>query len=179
MTLFYLKALHLIFVVTWFAGLFYIVRLFIYDTEASEKPDSERKILQDQFAIMQKRLWYGITWPSAVMTALFGFSQIHAFLPLSDHPWLMYKLALVTLLYAYHLSCGWILKQQLKKRYPLSSTQLRLWNEVATLFLVGIVFLAVLKSFMGLMQGLLGLFGLMAVLMVAIKLYKKRRLKNA
>lgn len=179
MTLFYLKALHLIFVVTWFAGLFYIVRLFIYDTEASEKPEPERTILQDQFSIMQKRLWYGITWPSAVMTALFGFSQIHAFLPLSDHPWLMYKLSLVALLYAYHLSCGWILKQLQKKRYPLSSTQLRLWNEVATLFLVGIIFLAVLKSFMGLVQGLLGLFGLIVVLMMAIKMYKKRRLKNA
>lgn len=179
MTLFYLKALHLIFVVTWFAGLFYIVRLFIYDTEASEKPENERKILQDQFSIMQKRLWYGITWPSAIMTAIFGLSQIHAFLPLDQHPWLIYKLVLVALLYAYHLSCGWIFKQLQKKRYPLSSTQLRLWNEVATLFLVGIVFLAVLKSLMGLLQGLLGLFGLMLVLLIAIKAYKKQRLKNA
>jgi putative membrane protein len=179
MTLLYLKALHLIFVVTWFAGLFYIVRLFIYDTEACEKPESERNILQDQFAVMQKRLWYGITWPSAVMTALFGFSQIHAFIPLSNHPWLIYKLAIVALLYAYHLSCGWIFKQLQKKRYPLSSSQLRIWNEVATLFLVGIIFLAVLKSFLGLIQGLLGLFGLMIVLMTAIKMYIKQRLKNA
>src|SRR6476661_6146732 len=68
----YIKALHIIFVVTWFSGLFYIVRLFIYTTEANEKPEPERTILIKQFQIMMKRLWYGITWPSAVLTLLFG-----------------------------------------------------------------------------------------------------------
>ena len=60
----YLKALHIIFIVTWFAGLFYIVRLFIYNTEAGDKDAVERDILRRQFGIMMKRLWYGITWPS-------------------------------------------------------------------------------------------------------------------
>ncbi|HVF96269.1 MAG TPA: CopD family protein, partial [Flavisolibacter sp.] len=68
----YLKALHIIFIVTWFAGMFYIVRLFIYNTEAAEKPEPEKSILQKQFSIMSKRLWFGITWPSAVMTLVFG-----------------------------------------------------------------------------------------------------------
>ncbi|HEU5364474.1 MAG TPA: CopD family protein, partial [Hanamia sp.] len=69
---FYIKALHIIFVVTWFSGLFYIVRLFVYSAEANEKPEPERSVLLKQFGIMQKRLWYGITWPSAVLTLIFG-----------------------------------------------------------------------------------------------------------
>ncbi|MDR9488704.1 CopD family protein, partial [Salibacter sp.] len=68
----YIKALHIIFVVTWFAGLFYIVRLFIYHTEAEQRSEPEKSILQSQFRLMEKRLWYGITWPSAVLTMIFG-----------------------------------------------------------------------------------------------------------
>jgi len=63
----YIKALHLIFVVTWFAGLFYIPRLFIYHLEALEKPSPEREILAKQFRLMTRRLWYIITWPSAIL----------------------------------------------------------------------------------------------------------------
>src|SRR3954447_7008854 len=68
----YLKALHIIFVVTWFAGIFYMPRLFIYNTEAGDKPEAECKVLRDQFKIMMKRLWYGITIPSAILTLIFG-----------------------------------------------------------------------------------------------------------
>ena len=69
----YLKALHIIFVVTWFAGLFYIVRLFIYQTEAAQKPEPAREILQTQYKLMSKRLWYIITWPSAILASIFAF----------------------------------------------------------------------------------------------------------
>jgi len=72
MDYFYLKALHIIFIVTWFAGLFYIVRLFIYHTEAQDEEEVARIILQKQYKIMSKRLWYGITWPSAILTAILG-----------------------------------------------------------------------------------------------------------
>ena len=72
----YLKALHIIFIVTWFAGLFYIPRLFIYNTEASEKPETIKNAMQQQFGIMIKRLWYGITWPSAVLTLILGLSVL-------------------------------------------------------------------------------------------------------
>jgi len=68
----YLKALHIIFVVTWFAGLFYMPRLFIYATEAGDKDAAEQKILRQQFSVMMKRLWYGITWPSAIITLILG-----------------------------------------------------------------------------------------------------------
>src|SRR5437660_9349628 len=68
----YIKSLHIIFVVTWFSGLFYIVRLFIYATEANDKPEPDRSVLVKQFLVMMRRLWYGITWPSAVLTLIFG-----------------------------------------------------------------------------------------------------------
>jgi len=68
----YIKSLHIIFLVTWFAGMFYMVRLFIYNTEAADKPEATRSILQAQFRIMMKRLWWGITWPSAILTLIFG-----------------------------------------------------------------------------------------------------------
>ena len=173
-----LKALHIIFVVTWFAGLFYIVRLFIYDMEARENPDlsiQEKDLLLNQFALMEKRLWYGITWPSAILTLLFGTSLLHHFFPLTAHPWLLGKLGLVVLLYLYHFSCGKIYRNLRANRSKLSSTQLRVWNEVATLFLVGIVFLVELKSFMSFGLAMLGLILFAALLMAGIKVYKKVR----
>ena len=66
------KSLHIISVVTWFAGLFYMPRLFVYFAEAETKSEVEKTILQNQFKIMQKRLWYGITWPSSIVVLIFG-----------------------------------------------------------------------------------------------------------
>ncbi len=171
----YLKALHVIFVVTWFAGLFYLPRLFIYFTEAAEKPEAEKKILQDQFMIMQKRLWYGITWPSCIVTLLFGLSMIHHWFPLSENRWLIIKLIFVLFLVLYHLSLGKILKRFQRGELPYTSTQLRVWNEVSTIFLVAIVFLVILKNVLSMFYGLIGLVGLIIVLMAAIMAYKKKR----
>jgi putative membrane protein len=98
----YVKALHIIFIVTWFAGMFYIVRLFIYNTEANEKQEPARSILKDQFLIMIKRLWFGITWPSAILTLLFGTWMWYL---LGTTPqWLTIKLGFVVGLYAYHFT---------------------------------------------------------------------------
>ncbi|WP_372655571.1 CopD family protein [Halobacteriovorax sp.] len=173
----YLKALHIIFIVTWFAGLFYIVRLFIYQTEAQDKSDLEKKVLTDQFKIMSKRLWYGITWPSAVLTLIFGPSLIHIYMPISEHPWLIAKLCFVLLLYIYHFICHRIFKNLQSDIYNLSSTKLRIWNEVATILLFAIIFLVILQSVLSMWKGLLGLILFSALLMVAIKLYRKQRLK--
>lgn len=172
---FYLKAIHIIFVVTWFAGLFYIPRLFIYHTEAQQKPELEKKILSDQFTIMERRLWYGITWPSAILTGIFGLSMIHSFFPLTDHPWLMVKLCLVVMLYVYHWYCGKLLNEIKVGRFRWSSQQLRLWNEVSTLFLIGIVFLVVLKNVLDMTYGLIGLVIISILLMLGIKTYRKLR----
>ncbi len=172
----YLKALHLIFIVTWFSGLFYIVRLFIYNTEAQERPESERSVLQKQFTIMIRRLWYGITWPSALLTLIFG---LWIWYLLNATPgWLVIKLVFVAGLFAYHLSLHILVRQQMKGLFKFSSQQLRIWNEVATIFLVSIVILAVVKQNMSLIWGLLGLLLLMILLMSAIRIYKYIRLKK-
>lgn len=172
---FYIKALHIVFIVTWFAGMFYIVRLFIYNTEANEKPEPERSILQNQFAIMIKRLWLGITWPSAVLTLVFGpwMWVLLGALP----QWLMIKLAFVIGLYAYHFTLHALYKQQKQGIFKYSSQKLRVWNEVATIFLVAIVMLATVKQSLSFVWGLIGLIGLVVVLMSAIKIYKALRSK--
>ncbi|HVY73219.1 MAG TPA: CopD family protein [Puia sp.] len=172
----YIKALHIIFIVTWFSGLFYIVRLFIYNTEASEKPAGEREILHAQFNIMIRRLWFGITWPSAVLTLIFG--PWMWWLMGSFPGWLKVKLIFVILLYLYHLSLHRIYRQQKEGVFRFSSQQLRIWNEVATLFLFAIVFLAVVKQALSWIGAVAGLILLGLILMMAIRIYKKLRNKN-
>jgi protoporphyrinogen IX oxidase len=172
----YIKALHIIFVVTWFAGIFYMPRLFIYNTEAGDKPEAARTVLREQFGVMIKRLWYGITWPSAILTLLLGgstWSMLHA-----TPAWLMVKLAFVIGLYAYHFSLHFIVQQQLKGIFKYSSQQLRIWNEVATIFLVAIVMLAVVKNSISFVWALCGLILFVILLMSAIRIYKIIRMKK-
>ena len=171
----HIKALHLIFMVTWFSGLFYLVRLFVYHAEAREKPREQRDILISQFRIMEKRLWYGITWPSAILTLIFGSALVPDFWPLSQHTWLVIKLVLVSLLFAYHLSCGYLYRHMARGVYPLNGNGLRLWNEVPTLFLFGIVFLAVGKDGLDMLRGLVGLALLVGALWGGIQFYKMMR----
>ena len=166
----YVKALHIIFIVTWFSGLFYMVRLFVYHTEANEKPEPERSILQGQFKLMIRRLWMGITWPSAILTLIFGPWMMG--LMGSMPTWLAIKLGFVIGLYLYHFSLQVIYRQQMKGIFRFSSQQLRIWNEVATIFLVAIVMLAVVKQNMSWAWGLLGLVLFVVLLMSAIKIYK-------
>lgn len=170
----YLKALHIIFVVTWFSGLFYIVRIFIYHTEATLKPKEAGEVLIPQYKLMARRLWYVITWPSAVLTLILGYSLFHHYLP-SPPTWLWIKVGFVAGLFLYQLYCHRIFKNLQRDVYKLTSQQLRVWNEVATLFLFCIVFLVVLKSALDMLWGIAGLLALMLVLMLAIRLYKKFR----
>lgn len=153
--------------------MFYIVRLFIYNTEANEKPEPEKSILQSQFSVMIRRLWLGITWPSAVMTLVFGLWIWY--LSGSTPGWLLFKLVFVIGLFVYHFSLHLIYKQQQQKVFRYTSQQLRIWNEVATIFLVAIVMLVVVKQKISLLWGLLGLIGLMLILLGAIRWYKRRR----
>lgn len=172
---FYIKALHIIFVVTWFSGLFYIVRLFVYSAEANTKPEPVKSILLKQFSIMQKRLWYGITWPSAILTLIFGTWLWYLFGSLPT--WLLVKLCVVAGLFLYHLSLHSIFKQQSRGFFKHTSQQLRAWNEVATLFLIVIVMLAVVKQMLSLVWALAGLIIFTILLLLSIKLYKKLREK--
>lgn len=169
----YLKALHIIFVVTWFAGMFYIVRLFVYNTEANEKAEPEKSILRKQYRLMIKRLWLGITWPSAVLTLIFG-SWVWYLLDALPQ-WLLIKLVFVLLLYVYHFSLHILYRQQMRGMFKYTSQQLRIWNEVATIFLVVIVMLAAVKQGLSFVWGLAGLVAFIVVLTSAIKIYKRIR----
>ena len=172
MSYLYLKALHIIFVVTWFAGLFYIVRLFIYSSEANEKLEPEKSILLKQLLMMQSRLWYIITWPSAVITLIFGtwlVIETKAWM----HPWMHLKFLFVIGLFIYHLICGRIHKRMKNGIFEYSSTKLRVWNEIATLLLFAIVFIVVLKNTLSWVWGIIGLLVIGLLLMGGIKLYKR------
>lgn len=169
----YIKALHIIFIVTWFSGMFYIVRLFIYNTEAGEKPEPAKSILREQYRVMIQRLWVGITWPSAILTFIFGLWMWYLFGSLPG--WLIIKLCFVSGLFFYHFSLQRIYAQQMRGVFRWSSQQLRIWNEVATIFLVAIVMLVSVKQNMSWAWGLLGLAGFIIILMSAIKIYRRWR----
>lgn len=177
----YIKALHVIFIVCWFAAIFYIVRLFIYTIEAQTKEEIEKNILTKQFLIMQKKLWYIIGWPAMIGSFIFGTWLIYLNPTLLKLPWMIIKLVLVVLFALYHFKCQKILNEQKKNIFIFSSFKLRLFNELATLFLVAIVFLVIVKSSSGFIWGTLGLLVFAAILSISVLIYKrnkKEKLKN-
>ena len=177
----YLKSLHLIFVITWFAGLFYIVRLFVYQIEANDKPSPEKEILQKQYKIMTYRLWYIITWPSAILASIFAFWMLFftdlgaAWLKM---PWMHVKLGFVFLLYVYQLKCHQIFNQLQRNEVNYSTNFMRLWNEGATLILFAVVFLVILKNAVNWIYGVIGIIVFSLLLMLGFQFYKKIREKN-
>lgn len=173
----YIKALHIIFVTTWFAGLFYIVRLFIYHAEAETLPEPNKTILQTQYKLMEWRLWYIITWPSCILTLGFGTWLLFS-MNLWLHPWMLLKIAFVAGLLGYQLICQRILSSFRKNKVTWSSFKLRMWNEVATLFLFAIVFLVVMKDMLSWVYGLVGLVALAGIMMLGIRIYKNLRQNN-
>ena len=175
----YLKTLHIIFIVTWFAGLFYFPRLLIYDREAREKPQPERDILVNQFRIMQKRLLFGITWPSMIITVILGLwlKSESPHIAWND-TWFIIKLSFVAGLIAYHLSLHRFYMHLKADKLIVSGNFLRIWNELATIFLIAIIFIVELQNALDLLYGLLGLLAFILILMMAIRIYKKFRITN-
>jgi len=174
----YIKALHLIFVITWFAGLFYIPRLFIYQIEASDRPSPEREIITRQLQLMSKRLWYIITWPSAVLATVFAIWLLLLMPGWLQQPWMHVKLGFVILLFGYHLKNHHIFRQLQRNDIRYTSHFMRIWNEGATLILFAVVFLAVLKNAFNWIFGVVGILVLGILLMLGIKLYKRIRNSN-
>ena len=174
----YIKALHLIFVITWFAGLFYIPRLFIYHIEASKKPSPEKEILTKQLQLMTKRLWYIITWPSAILATLFAIWLLVLMPQWLQRPWMHVKLGFVVLLIAYHLKNHLIFKQLQRNEVKYTSNYMRIWNEGATLILFAVIFLVILRDSLSWVFGVLGIIVLGILLMLGIKIYKRIRNKN-
>lgn len=174
----YIKSLHLIFVITWFAGLFYIVRLFVYQIEANDKISPEKEILQKQYKIMTYRLWYIITWPSAILASLFAIWLLILMPAWLQMPWMHVKLGFVVILIAYQLKCHQIYNQLQNNIFNHSSNFMRLWNEGATLILFAVVFLVILKNAFNWIYGVLGIFLFSIIIMLGFKFYKRIRENN-
>jgi putative membrane protein len=136
----WIKAFHLIFMVTWFSGLFYLPRLYVYHAEAMDE------ISQARFKTMERKLYYGIATPGGVLTLIFGswLLGLHWSLYLPMH-WLQLKLGLIVLLVIYHVYLGKLLYDFKQDRNPHTSTFYRWLNEVPVIFLVGIILLAVVR----------------------------------
>ena len=171
----YIKALHLIFVITWFAGLFYIPRLFIYHIEADQRDSPAKEILSKQLKLMAKRLWFIITWPSAILATIFALMLLYIIPSWLTQSWMHVKLFFVALLFAYHFKTHLIYRAFQRDEITYSSMFMRLWNEGATLLLFAIVFLVILKSSLHWIFGVLSLFGLGILLMLGIRLYQRIR----
>lgn len=177
----YLKSLHLIFVITWFAGLFYIVRLFVYQIEANDKPSPEKEILQKQYKIMTYRLWYIITWPSAILASFFAFWML-LFTPRGNAwlqmPWMQVKLGFVFVLYLYHYKCHKIYKELQNDQVKYTTNFMRLWNEGATIILFAVVFLVILQNAVNWIYGVVGIMLFSILIMLGFKFYKRIREKS-
>jgi len=174
----YIKALHLIFVVTWFAGLFYIPRLFIYHIEASKKQPPEKEILVTQLQLMAKRLWTIIAWPSAILCTLFAIVLLIINPSLLQLPWMHVKLGFVLLLWMYHIKNHQIFIQLQRDEVNYTSNYMRIWNEGATIILFAVIFLVVLKSAINWIFGVIGIIVLGILLLLGIRLYRRIRDRN-
>ncbi|QDO93074.1 CopD family protein [Formosa sediminum] len=174
----YIKSLHLIFVITWFAGLFYIPRLFVYQIESFHKPSPEKEILGAQLKLMSKRLWNIITWPSAILATFFAIWLLILMPAWLQESWMHVKLGFVILLIIYHLKTHQYYKQLQRDDVRKTSNYMRLWNEGATFILFAVVFLVILKSSFNWIFGVLGIVVLGVLIMLGFKVYKRIRAKN-
>ncbi|MFC3560435.1 CopD family protein [Pedobacter jamesrossensis] len=175
---YYFLAVHIVFVISWMAGLFYILSLFIYHREANEKPEPEKSILIKQFIKMEATLWRIIATPAMVISVLAGASMLTLHPGLLQMDWMWVKLGFVIGLLIYHFICQNIVNQLKNNQFKMTSFQLRLWRELATIFMIAIVFIVILKNALNWIYGLIGIMGVAMAIMIAVKLYKNYRLKK-
>jgi len=171
-------AIHIIGVVSWFAGLFYWVRIFIYHVEAEDRPEIEKNILQAQFALMEKRVYKIIVNPAMFITIIAGIIMLYHRPAHLAFGWLHVKLFFVFLLIGYQHFCLGIMKKLAKGKNKYTAGQLRGINEIATLFLIIIVVFATLKQQANILYVLITIPFIGGVLYLGIKAYKKTRLKE-
>src|SRR5690554_6879691 len=175
----YIKSLHLIFIITWFAGLFYIVRLFVYQIEAFHKPSPEKEIIGNQLKIMASRLWNIITWPSMILAVIFGTWLLFINSALLYLPWMQVKLVFVVLLIFYQFKCHQIFRQLQRGVVKHSSNYMRLFNEVPTLILFAVIFLVIMKNAVNWIYGTVAIFVFAVLLMLGYRIYKRIREKGS
>lgn len=171
----YLKSLHIIGFVSWFAGLFYLVRMFVYHAEAADKPEALREDWKKQYTAMQWRVYKIICNPAMMITWTCGILMLVNTPAFLEQGWLQTKLVLLVLLTGYHLYCKGIIKKQEEEKSTYTSFQFRLLNELPTLFLVAIVLLAVVKDLLNFVFLFLGVLAFGFTLFFAARAYKKFR----
>ena len=171
---FIVKALHIIFVVSWFSGLFYLVSIFIYHAEADKKEEPAKSILQTQYKIMEGRVWNIISWPAAILTLITGLFLAYTY-KYWLQPWMIIKFILLIGLFAYHFACGKMVSEFKNDIIKFTSFKLRLWNEVATLLLFGIVFVVELQHHFNVYWALGGFTVLTLLILLATQKYRKQR----
>lgn len=175
MAYYWFKAFHLVGIVVWFAGLFYLVRLFVYHAEAEQEPEPARGILKKQYEIMEKRLYSIITTPGMLLTVAMAIGLISTEPAILKSTWLHIKLAFVVLLIGYHHFCKSIMKKLAAGECKWTGQQFRALNEAPTILLVLIVLLAVFKNSLPLDATTWLIAGLVIAMVASIQLYAKKR----
>ncbi len=169
------KAFHIVGVVVWFAGLFYLARLFIYHVEANQEAEPARTILKKQYGIMEKRLYGIITTPGMLVTVAMAIGLLVTEPEYLKQTWMHVKLSLVVLLLGYHHYCKRIMRQLEEDTCKWTSQQLRAFNEFPTVILVVVVMLVVFKNALPTDLTAWVVFGLIIAMAASIQLYAKKR----
>jgi len=166
-------------VVSYFAGLFYIVRLMIYHTETQQMEEPKKSILQDQYTYMEKKLWNVITAPALVILITMGLNMLYKNQGLLQMPWMKSKLGMISVLLIYHFWCWRTLKQIQNKVFKYTSVQLRMMNELATILLFVIVFAVIQKTDFGRdwYWSIVSFFGCGILLMLIVRLINRNNKK--
>ncbi|ADX68187.1 MULTISPECIES: CopD family protein [Weeksella] len=171
------KALHVIFVVSYFAGLFYIVRLMIYHTDTQELPSPDKEILQKQFTFMEKRLWNVITVPAFIILVVMGLNMLYKHPGLMNTLWMKFKLIMVVLLFIYHYWCWKTLREIQNNIFRYTSVRLRMMNEVATIILFAVVFAVIQKTDFAKnwVWAVISFFGVGILIMAIVKIVNRHK----
>ncbi|AZB73093.2 protoporphyrinogen oxidase HemJ [Synechococcus elongatus] len=172
---YWFKAFHIVGVVVWFAGLFYLVRLFIYHVEANDKPEPARSILQEQYGLMEKRLLNIITTPGMLVTVSMAIALLITQPDYLQQGWMHAKLAFVAVLLGYHHYCVRLLKKLQAGTCQWTGQQLRALNEAPTLLLVLIVMLVIFKNQFPTSASVWLMVGLVVTMLATIQLYARKR----
>ena len=179
MTYLWFKAFHLVGVVAWFAGMFYLPRLFVYHAEANEQPEAVRIVLQQQYQIMEKRLYRIIMTPAMVLTVAMAIGMVIVAPDLLKETWLHVKIGLVLLLLGYHHFCARLMKEMASGQFRFTGQQFRWFNEFPTVLFVIVVLLAVFKSSFPTSAASWSIVGMVVAMAAIIQLYaRKRRLEK-
>lgn len=169
------KAFHIVGIVAWFAGMFYLPRLFVYHAEANEQPEAVRTILQQQYQVMEKRLYRIIMTPAMLLTLIMAAAMLITAPDLLKEPWLHVKLGLVLILVGYHHLCSRLMKEMAAGKFRFTGQQFRWFNEFPTVLFVIVVLLAVFKNNFPTSAASWGVVGMIVAMAAIIQLYARKR----